>query len=271
VITIKFAAYTDAEIDEYRVYRSITGFTIPFPNTITSEDQLIISATDPEKQFINFSDTSIAGMQLAINKKLRGLVATPKSDSSALIVRAAATIKPKIKLFSSTFLDNANQEARIIAPRSEYTQVATIPFDGSIEIYAWEDADGDNRDWYYITTVKDGIESLPTYQLQPAIYKPDLCVISGRLTDLQSNPLPGVELRLGLIAKHQPDPITTKDVVITTDELGRFVVAVQQGRLVLFLIEQIGYNEIIRIPAQPFVSFADLVPVNDHFYEQDNG
>lgn len=265
--TVKWNVFEDADIDTMRLYRAITGLEIPFPNSLSTGNVFKFIATDSSLQTLTVGATDIDSI-LALLNTAKGVVATKDSGDTKIFLRIPARIDPRLVLFSSSALTSLGETPRTIVPRSEFKAIHDEPFVTGTFEYEFEDLDGDPNDWYYITTIKSGAESFPSIAQQPHLTPEKVCVIEGRVTDLQNNPIVGVEVEASVII---PPNTTAKNTGIVTmikqvltDEKGRWSITLIRGQLIMFHIEAIGYNQIIEVPDKPFELFRDLEPLKDH-------
>lgn len=267
--TIQWSIFDDADADSFKLYRAVTGLVVTFPNSLVTGDILSFSATSPSVQKVTVSSTDIDSVLASINSQAKGLKATRNTAGTKLFVRCTAREGAKLKLYACTFLTHTSQSVRIIAPRSEYSLVTTVSVVPSQTDYTYSDVDGDPLDWYQVTSVKTGIESVPSTDQQSFLAPPNLCMVEGRITDLQNNPVSGVEVKASVmvpVAEANNSGLTTPEIVVVTDVLGRWNMPLIRSQQVLFLIESIGYNQVVILPDSSSALFRDLKPVGDYYF-----
>lgn len=271
-ITLKWTAFADTVADSYKLYKAITGFSIPFPNSLIIGNQFIFAATSPDRQVVTLTGTSISQVAANLNAA-KGIQATPNQAGTALLVRCTARDNPKLKLYACTALTSLGMVPSLIGPKENFQLLTTIPFVSGTFEYSYIDVDGNALDYYHLTTVDGSTESLPTQDLQPVLTPESVCIIEGRIIDSQNNPIVGAEVKAQIqvpVGVSDNSGIRTGVKTVITDSLGRWSIPILQGQLVLFQIEAIGYNNVVAVPATPFVLFKDLIPVDDHVFGDTN-
>lgn len=268
--TLKWNAYADAAPDSFNVYRAVTGVVISFPNSIAAGDVFLFQATNRDVQRVTInSAATIDDVANSINQKAKGLKATKSEDGTKLFLRCTAKQNPKLKIQPCSFAANAGISSGLYTAQKEYDLVDTVVFVPDQFYYEFLDVDGDRLDWYRISSVTGGMESLPSIAAQPIIAPPSLCVVEGRISDMQNNPIAGavvqakVEVPLG---STDNTGLTLPGITTETDALGRWSLPLIRSQLVLFQIEAIGYNEVLVIPDASYALFKDLKPANDHLF-----
>lgn len=262
MISLYWLAFLDANCTVFNVYRAITGFIIPFPNSIATSDSLIFSSTSQDTQTITFGAVDIDSMLAQINSVGKGVKATKNLSDTKLFVRCVATVKARMKLYPSALLTKIGQAPRIIVPSLEYQQVGTVSRVNGTYNYSFTDPDGSSHDWYYITSVSNS-ESIPSRAAQPVIPLELMCVLEGRITDSQNNPAGGAEISatLGQLESHGDNQSMIKPPVKTiTDSFGRFLLPLVRCQQYVLQVPSIGYNETILLPNQDVANLNQLVP-----------
>jgi hypothetical protein len=270
----RWHTYLDTDADSFNLYRSIVGIIVPFPNSLTIGDKLVFSVTSNDVQKVILTATDIDTVVSDINENGNGVIAMKDVGGTNLLIRSKSKIDPRFKLYPCTFATNTSQTPRSILPRTEFNLLANIAFVNTQSDYEYEDVDGYCNDWYRITTIKGANESKPS-QAQPVIDADDICVVEGSLADLKSDPVAGVVIKAiiavpvgtGSYPGHFDNAgLIKKEISTVTDEEGRWSFGVMKSKLVIFQIEDIGYNQAINVPNQPYILFKDLIATNDHYY-----
>lgn len=264
-VTLKWTAFADTAADHYKLYKAITGFSIPFPNSLLVGDLFIFSATSQDRQIVTLTGTSISQVAANLNGA-RGIHATANLAGTTLFVRCTARDNPKLKTFPCTFLTHLSMTPSLIGTKENFQLITTIAFVPGTFNYSYTDLDGNALDFYHLTTVIGSTESLPTQDLQPILTPESICVIEGRVIDSQNDPVVGAEVKAQIqvpVGISDNAGILTGPKTVITDSLGRWSMPILQGQLVLFQIESVGYNSVVAVPATPFVLFKDLAPVDD--------
>ena len=272
--TILWNIFSDAVVDSFNIYRSITGITVTFPNSLAAGDTLVFAATSPKKQTVTLSvgvptiDTVLAD----INAQAHGLKAVKSTSGTTLYIRCTSNTNPKLKLYPCTFLTHTGQTVRIIAPKSEWSLLTSLGTILNQTAYDYPDPNGDSTDWYRITTVTGIIESLPS-QDQKASVVPGVpgsfCVVEGRVIDLQNRPVASAHVRATImipVGVNSNSGVTKRRKVVITDSFGRWSMPILQKQQVLFEIPAIGYNQVIKVPEENFALFKDLAANNDYYF-----
>lgn len=269
---LKWYKFDDTDATEYRVYRSIHGFKVAFPNSLMVGDELIFSATNKDIQKVLISSTDIGAIANNINNQAKGLRADVAANGYELLIRTIADTNPKLKLYKCSFLNNAGIVPGLISPATVWEKIATIPLVSDQTTYEFEDVDGFALDYYKVSSATDVIEHIPSVSQQSVIAPEDSCVIEGRVIDNSNRPVIGAEVRVGIkvpVGVQQNSGILAPNAgtkTVFTDEIGRWSVPVLRNQLYLFQIPVIGYNEVIQTPDAPFILFRQLVPVKDHLF-----
>ena len=267
--TVRWNVFNDAVVNSFNVYRAVTGVVITFPNAIVAGDRFLFAATSPQVQLVTLTSgtPTIASVAADITTQARGVKVTVVGNE--LFIRCTARENPKLKLLDCPFLAHAGQGARIIIPANEWIPIASVPFVAGQFSYTHGDTGGDPLDWYHVTSVTAGVESIPSQNQQALIVPEDFCVVEGRVIDLQNNPIAGAEVKATVmipVGVSDNSGIIKKSKTVVSDELGRWNLPILQGQQVLFEIPLIGYNQVVLIPTQAYILFKDLVPLNDHYF-----
>lgn len=271
-VTINWTSYVDSTVDSFKIYRAITGISVPFPNSLQTGDTFSFSATSQTVQRVTIGATDIASVAAAINSQAQGLQATASQSGLILFVRCTATINPKLKLYPCPFLAHTGIPVQIVVPQLNPTLVTTVASVTPPHNYSYADADGSPYDWYYITSVTSSIESIPSIWQQPLVTPGTLCVVEGRVKTIQNSPIVGALVKaspIGGVAVSDDSGLTFPPITAYSDSFGRWTIPVLQGTQILFQIPAIGYNQVVEIPAQPYMLFSNLVPVNDYYFSPD--
>jgi len=269
--TLVWSTFADANCDSFNIYRAITGIAVTFPNALQTGDIFLFSATSPTQQTVQITATDITSVASAINTKAKGIKASISQTGTTLFIRCTANKDAKLKLYSCTFLTHTDQTVRIITPHSEFNFIASSPRVSGIYDYQYPDVNGDVSDWYYMTSVNSGVESLPTQNMQALPNPNTLCVVEGRVIDLQNRPITGAQVlvqSLPPVGMANNSGIFLPNVIAVTDMYGRWTLPLIQCQSVLFRIPSISYNQVVVIPAQTYVLFKDLAPIDTYFYAE---
>lgn len=264
--TISWNVFDDSTPDSFNVYRAITGLEINFPNSLAVGNILLFQATTKDLQKLTVTATDIDSIVTLLNAG-KGIKAT--KYGTKILVRCTARENPKIKIQPCSFAANAGVASGLYAPKQNFELIGNVPFVLNQSTYSFSDAEGDPLDWYHITALTGSDESVPSIDQQPIIAPPDLCVVEGRITDLQNNPVVGVlvDARIEIpVGEVENTGIVIPNITTLTDCLGRWSLPLLRNQLVLFQIEAIGYNEVLAVPDAPFALFKDLKPVDDHLF-----
>jgi hypothetical protein len=271
-VIINWTSYDDSTATSFNIYRAITGISVTFPNSLQSGDVFQFSATSQTVQKVTIGATDITSVATAINTQAQGLQATVSQSGLILFIRCTATLNPKLKLYPCTFLTDTGIPVQIIGPKMNPALVTTVSANTPPYNYSYNDPDGSPYDWYYITSVVSSVESIPSIWQQPLVVPGMLCVVEGRVKTVQNSPIVGAIIKaspIGGVAVSDDSGLTFPPVTVYTDQYGRWTLPVLQGTQILFQIPAIGYNQVVEIPAQPYMLFSNLVPVNDYYFSPD--
>ena len=226
-VTLNWNPFSDTSVDAYHVFRSITGFVIPFPNSLAPGAQLKFAATSPTLQVVNFTTVDQASVIQQINAQAKGIVASATTAGpAAVLVRCTGTVNPILKLMSCSALTQLGISPGLVGPMQNFVDIGTVPFVDTNQSYSFTDPDGANTDWYYLKTITSLVYSLPTIALQPIVSLPAPCAIEGRVIDLSGNPIVGAEVTATVAVQggtKNNAGIVTGPITVLTDFLGRWM------------------------------------------------
>jgi hypothetical protein len=267
--TVKWNTFVDSDVDSFNIYRSITGLSITFPNSLQTGDVFQFAATSPTVQKVTIGATDINSVAAAINAQAKGLTATVSQSGLVLFIRCTAKERARLKLYPCTFLTHLSIPVSIIVPRSNFVLLANVAFVPAPSAYSYSDLDGNPLDWYHITSVKSSIETIPSIDQKPIITPESVCTVEGRVIDVQNNPIVGAEVRaspIGGVETSDNSGLVTPGIVAYTDDYGRWSMPLIQGKRLLFEIASIGYSQVCVVPSQSFCLFQNLEPVDSYYF-----
>lgn len=269
MISVKWRVFTDADCDSFNVYRSIPGVVIDFPNLLAPGDVLKFSVNASDVQEITFTAADIDTILATFNAVAKGAVATKSADNTKLFIRVKGS-NPKLKLYPSSFLSHTNQSPRIIVPKLEWNLIGSVALDSPTLDYSYDDADGTEFDFYRITSVKEGIESLPTVIQKAQLSTDDLCFVEGRIVNAQNRPIVGmtIKTRLAVPESEKSSAVSLGADILSykTDEFGRFLMILPRFQQYRVDIEALGYSWVVDVPDLPFVGLNQLIITKKHLF-----
>jgi hypothetical protein len=170
-----------------------------------------------------------------------------------------------VEIVGGTSLVKLGLSIRTITEKSENEEIGSVPH-GTNE---FEDLNGTLHDFYALATVDNfGNISRKTNMSQAVSFGSPICVVEGKIVDLQGMRIPDVEVTVKIVERPQiMDAHTTiiKDELSTlSGEDGRFSIPVLQGAKVIFEVNRTRISDPVEIPMQDFVFFNDL-PIYDNY------
>ncbi|HKU52227.1 MAG TPA: hypothetical protein VJQ25_07165 [Nitrospira sp.] len=273
MINLRWAPFPGSNVAEYKVYRSIIGFSAPVvtPATLAGKT-LVLKINGGNSQTITFSGTSPVIDQ--INAQLTGGKAFPSAASSTkFILRSNLRVAPgSVQIVSGTALADLQLTARTIVEKSEDFLIATVPaLEDPEQMVDWADPDGCPEDFYAIATVDSlANESTKTSFRQATAYTGAICVLEGIITDLQGVRYPDAHITIELTKYPQAigkvPQITRGRLHFRSGPDGRFSIPVLQGALILFEIKEVQFSRPIEVPSLPYMFLTDIKVDLDYRY-----
>lgn len=252
--------YDNTDADSFNVYRSVPGFAFSFSD-LSPGVIFKFAATSPDMQQIAVNTSNIDAAVDSLNTG-RGIEARKTTDGTSIIIRLTAQKGARLKLYSCSFLTDINIPPQIIVPGLTFSQVGSAAFVEGSEPYVFEDDDGSFLDSYYLTSVKDSVESVPSMIRGPLIDGINYCVVEARFIDIQGRPVRGVELTAEP-ATLDESGFSTNKVTVISDAYGRVALPLLQCQQYVLHAPAIGYNQYIEVPE---INFLDLTkyPASSH-------
>lgn len=259
MITLKWSKFPGSDVASYRIFRAMIGFKAPIVNISGKDIVLRMNGNTP--QTIAFNAMTIVD---TINSVLIGGTAYTSNDGLSFFVRSNVRIAPgSVEIVGGAALADLGLTPVLITEKSDGqlidTKVASVVVN-AVETYV--DEDGVLDDFYSVSTVSAmSVESLKTPWQQPIQSAGPICVIEGVIADLQGVRIADCEVRAEIVVPPESlsiayitkDPITT---ISATD--GRFSLPLLQGALVKLEIPEIGYSQMVTVPALSYVFLKDL-------------
>lgn len=265
MIALEWSVFDDTEVDSFKVYRSVPGWVLPFPNGLADGDELIFSATSPDIQKIKFPSSDIDTFVNTLNAQARGLEARKSQDETKVYIRAIAKRNAKIKTYSCSALKSMDIAPQIYAVGVSWELVDTVMFDEEIETYLLNDPEGTIYDLYKAVSVSGMQESLPSIIVPVVPDNPHLCFLEARFVDPAGKPVQNVVVRATLYVPEQGG-IAVSPVVQHSDAYGRVSLPLLQCRQYLMEIPAIGYNWVVDIPEQASANILSLPATLKHLF-----
>ena len=274
-IRLKWVPLQESDIDYSRIHRSMIGFKTPYeaPFGLIAGEDLVLKINNQETQTITFDqDYDIDGIVDFLNGQLVGARAYKSKYDNSLIVRSNLREAPGfIQFIGGTAMAKLGQTARIISEKSEVEIIASVP--GTEASY--EDLDGVIQDFYGISTVDSlGNESKRSSLAQAVGFATPICVVEGKVIDLQGQRLADVVVTAKIVTRPQVtaghSAIIKDELSVLTGEDGRFSLPLLQLSQVIFEINETRISDPIEIPEQDFVYFDDLPIYEDYRFTDYN-
>jgi hypothetical protein len=271
---LKFAPFPSSDVANYRVYRSIIGFTAvnAAPGAVAGKT-LQLKMNGGVLQTISFS--GVATVPDQINLVLTGGRAYPNTADlgATFLLRSDIREAPgSVEIVGGSSLVDLDTTARVITETSEDEVIATIPaLIDPEELVEFEDLDGALQDFYAIQTIDSfGNLSFKTGYRQAIQYTGNICVVEGIVTDLQGVRYVDAEVKAKLIKfPHSPEKasqVTLGEIITRTGPDGRFSLPLLQGALVQFEIRAVGFNRNITVPLKAYEFITDILVDLDYRY-----
>ena len=251
--TISWFNYDDTDSNViFNVYRSIPGFQFLFSSLLTQNPVFRFAATSPDVQEIIVDTSNINAAVTSLNKA-KGIEAKKTTDGLSIQVRLTALKNARLKFYPCDFCDDLSIPAgTIIVPGLNYSQIGSQAYLEQVEPYSYEDVDGDFKDSYQVTTVIDGVESIPSIEIKPLIPGVKYCVAEARFIDIQGRPVKGVEVTAEP-AYLDTQNMTSNKITVYSDAYGRVSLPLVQCQYYVLHIPAIGYNQFINVPEADFL------------------
>lgn len=267
MINLKWLPFPEADVIDYRVYRSMIGFQAILVNPAAVDGMtLVLALNGTAPQTVTFSGSG-PDLVTQINATLTGGRAYMSADiPNAFFVRSDVRTSPgSVEILGGTAIAGLGVTARLITERSEDTLIATVPaLPDPTQTVSYTDNDGVLQDWYAISTIDHlATESLKSAYRQPVTSTGNVCVMEGTVTDLQGRRIADAEVKVTLIdyplAPNSGTHVTLAPILTLSGPDGRYSLIVLQGAVVKLEIPVIGLTRQILVPARQFVFVTDLL------------
>jgi hypothetical protein len=252
VNTLTWFNYDDTSADTiFGVYRSIPGIEFLF-SSLSANPKFRFAATSPDIQEITIDTSNIDAAVASLNAG-KGIKANKTSDGLSIQIRLTAQSNARLKFYSCTFIEDLNIAPNtIIVPGLNFQQLDTVAYIETVEPYEFEDVDGDFMDLYYVTTILDGKESIPSIEIAPLLPGVNYCITEARFIDVQGRPVHGVEMTAEP-AYLDTQSMSANKVKVVSDAYGRVSLPLVQCQYYVLHIPAIGYNQFIKVPQADFL------------------
>lgn len=273
MITLRWAPFPEANVANYKVYRSIIGFRAPLISLATMNGKTLqLKLNGGATQTITFDGTTPVVNK--INATLTGGRAyTSIADNTYFLLRSDLREAPgSVQIIGGTALAPLGLTARTISEKSEDLLLATVAaLVDPLELVEYDDEDGALQDFYAISTLDSfANESLKTAYLQPIATTGKICVMEGIIIDVQGVRVPDAEITAQLVAFPQSQApasgIGVEPVSTLSGPDGRFSLPLLQGAQVILEIPVLKFSKTIAVPAKSFEFITDLGVDLDYRY-----
>lgn len=270
-INLKWRLNNDETVASTEVYRSIIGFKTGnlFPYGLVAGETLMLKINGGLEQIITFEDeTTLENLVDNINSSIEDANVYVSNVDSSFILRSNMREAPgSVEITGGTSLVKLGISLAVITEKSSVYHIGSVPHGTSV----FADSDGTIHDYYSLATTNTfGDLSQQTNMRQAVSFGAPVCVIEGKIADLQGKRIPDVEVTARIIERPQViDPSTTiiKDELSTlSGENGRFSLPLLQGAKVIFEINRTRISDPIEVPAQDFEFFNNLPLYEDYRY-----
>lgn len=252
--TLAWFNFDNTDADLFKIYRSIPGLEFLFSSVITVNPTFRFAATSPDLQELVLDTTNIDAFIVAINNA-KGIVASKSTDGLSVHIRLKSSNgQARLKLYSCDLIADLGIDAgTIIVPGLNFSVIGTTPaLLNETDPYLFDDADGSELDWYYVTSVKGSKESIPSVVLMPLIPGVNYCVAEARFIDIQGRPVKGVEVTAEP-AVLDVSSFAANKITVKSDSYGRVSLPLIQCNEYVIHIPAIGYNQFISVPVANFL------------------
>ena len=250
--TLTWFNYKDTNPDAFYIYRSIPGIQFRFSDISTQGPNFKFSATSPEVQeiIVDMRNINTAIASLSAGK---GILVSKTIDNQSIQIRVKATgPQARLKIYQCALAEDIGIAAGTsIVPGSEFKQIGNVGYADLVTPYKYLDYDGMYLDQYYITSTKDGVESLPAFIQKPMLPGMAYCMAEARFIDIQGRPVRGVTVTAEP-ALLDGSNLSTNKVSVNSDAYGRVSIPLIRGMDYLLHIPAIGYNQYITVPDEGF-------------------
>lgn len=268
-IRLRWALLPDAEVQNFKIHRSIIGFQTEgeAPFGLVPGDTLVLRVNSENSQEIEFDgDYEPEDLVTFLDDKLEGASVYKSFYDDTIYVRSDLRSSPGfIQIVGGSALSKMGIEPRTISEKSETHPIGFL--DGLMTQF--EDEDGVIEDFYGISTI-DGLgnESTVTSLRQSVGMSGPICVIEGKVLNLQGQRVPDVKVSAKIVTRPQTtdghSAITKDKVHVLTGEDGRFSLPLLQKAQVIFEIDDTRISDPIEVPEASFVYFDDL-PIYENY------
>lgn len=264
-ITLTWSPFPEANVADYRVYRSMIGFVSPNVTTGGLDGlTLQLKMNGGSLQTITFDATTPTIDK--INATLQGGQAYVSFDPGQLLLRSDVRAAPgSVEIVGGTALSLLHESPRLITEKSEDMLLGTIPalVDPTATV-TFVDHDGALQDFYAVTTLDSfANESLKTDYRQAILSTGSVCILEGLIADLQGVRIPDAKVVAKVISfpysPSTPSHITLDPIATLSGPDGRYSLVLLQGAVVELQIVAVGFTQQITVPAAPFAFVSDLL------------
>lgn len=262
-IKLKWSPIDNADIKTYKIHRSILGLvtSTEAPFGLASGDTLKLKINSQTLQVITFTgDLGAEDLIDFLNDKLNGARAYKAKDSDKIYIRSNIRNEDGfIEVFGGTAISKLGFPLGTISEKSSSSVIDIV--DANTLMY--EDVNGVIQDYYALSVVDNfGNESKKTAFIQAIEFTGNICVVEGKLTDLQGVRKCDVVVTAKIVTPPEQTEtgsyVLHEEVSTITGEDGRFSLPLLQGASVIFEIEDARISDPVLIPEEPFVYFNTL-------------
>lgn len=262
-IKLKWAPIDNADIKTYKIHRSIIGLVTETeaPFGLISGDTLKLKINNQTIQVITFTgDLGVEDLVDFLNSKLEGAMAYKAKDSDKIYIRSNIRSEDGfIEVFGGTAISKFGFPMGTVSEKSSSSVLDIV--DSNTLIY--EDPNGVIQDYYALSVVDNfGNESKKTAFTQAIEFTGNICVVEGKVTDLQGVRKCDVEVTAKIVVPPEQAGtgayVLKEEVSTITGEDGRFSLPLLQGASVIFEVNRARISDPVLIPEEPFVFFKTL-------------
>jgi len=242
------------DVDSVKIYRSRIGLkTKAPPFGIELGDGILFGTTWGKEQQCPLSSDANLLMDLS---KLSHVKVFEQDDGSFWIISEWQQEGGLVEVLSGAVAaEKLGLSVGLVSTfLSDWELIAEIADPSLTESY--EDVSGLPSDYYRVTTVTDEEESVPSPWMQPLMGDQDLCVLSGRVLELDGKPAAHVEINAKIAIPGRPLNeilISSNEIKALTNKEGYFSLPVLQGVPIIIEASSIGYIKPVLVPQENYM------------------
>jgi hypothetical protein len=268
MITLRWAQSPGSDVVQFKLYRSIIGFSAPLAPALAGKT-LSLKINGGALQTFTFDAGDPVEL---INEAILYGQAYLSADGLRFFVRSNIRQAPgSVEIAGGTALGDLALTARLITEKSEDELIATVEAAEDVATaLCYEDLDGSLSDFYAISAIDSfSVESLKSAYKAAIDFAGPVCTIQGIVVDLRGARVPDAEVKaiIQVPPQYSKQSVVTKDVItVLSGPDGKFNLPLLQKSLVRLEIPAIGYGQMITVPELVSVLLNDLEAETEYRY-----